>query len=345
MENFKELHPIEKEKDRSIFKKLRKKALAITLSSLVLVGPAVKPLESALGKLKPSKENVELKMQKSVFEEEAPEKTVDKLNYIVKTIGRWTVSQLGCFWKDIYDLDNPDLKKEFIEILNQESKIKSEAQKDDKGPLVSESLEEIGLEPKTVRRVLKTFPPSWTKEVALITYLDKSTSICVNEETGEGASVIAHHQSEGKEALSEIHFFQGAKGQRVDGLLFRLIHECGHANDWRNRCDLSLAQRISLLYEVIKQVESPDRYKENSVESIKCVDKNEEIARKTVEYWGAICMWVIAKPENNPIPESGKKLVLDYLKLIDPKFNIVKSANFREKIIRHYMTFLEKKEM
>jgi len=341
MENFKELHPIEKEKDRSIFKKLRKKALVITLSSLALLGPAVKPLESAFGKVKPLKENVELKIQKSIFEEEAPEKTVDKLNYIVKAISILAATQLGCSWKDIYNLDNPDSNKKFIEILNQESKIKSEVQKDSKGPLVSEDLEEIGLEPKIIREVLKTFPPSWVKEVASITYLNKSISVGLNEETGEGASLIAHHQSKGKEALSEIHFFQGAKGQRADRLLFRLIYEFGHANNWRNRCNLSLAQRISLLYEVIKQVESLDRYRDKYVESIKCVDKAEEIARKAVEYWGALCMWVIAKPGNNPIPESGRKLVLDYLKITDPKFNIVKSANSREMII---MAYLEKTE-
>jgi hypothetical protein len=188
---------------------------------------------------------------------------------------------------------------------------------------------------------LKTFPLSWIKEVASITYFDKSISVGTNEEKGEGASLIAHHQSKGKEALSEIHFFQGAKGQRADRLLFRLIYEFSHANNWRNRCDLSLAQRISLLYEVIKQIESPDRYRDGYVESIKCVDKAEEMARKAVEYWGALCMWVIAKPGNNPIPESGRKLVLDYLKITDPKFNIVKSANSREMII---MAYLEKTE-
>jgi len=104
-----------------------------------------------------------------------------------------------------------------------------------------------------------------------------------------------------------------------------------------------LAQRISLLCEVIKQVESPDRYKDNYVESIKCVDKGEEIAKKAIEYWGLLCMWVIAKPENNPIPESGKKLVSDYLKITDPKFKMVKAADFRKRIIRDYMTYLEKK--
>jgi hypothetical protein len=97
------------EKDRSIFKKLRKKALALTLGSLVLVGPAVKSPESASGRLRPSKENVELKIQKSVFEQESPEKTVDKLDYIVNTIGGWSAGQLGCSWKDICDLDNRPL--------------------------------------------------------------------------------------------------------------------------------------------------------------------------------------------------------------------------------------------
>jgi len=333
------------EKDRSIFKKLRKKALALTLGSLVLVGPAVKPLESAWTRVKQPKENVELKMQKSVFEQESPEKTVDKLNYIVKTIGGWAMGQLGCSWKDICDLDNPESRKEFIKILNQESKIKSEAPQENEGPLISESLEEIGLEPKIVRRVLKTLPPSWTKEVSLITYLNKSITASTNEEAGERAALIAHHQSKGKVALSEIHFFQGAKGLRVDGLLFRLIYEYAHANSWRNRCDLSLAQRISLLYEVIKQVGSPDRYRDSYVDSIQCVDKAEEIAKKAIEYWGALCMWVIAKPEDNPIPEAGRKLVMDYLKITDPKFDIVKAAELRENIIRDYLIYLETKRV
>jgi len=340
-----------KEKKKSIFQKLRKRALVATLSGLVLVGPAVAKSEKpALKQLKTDgiaeklgdfskkptiNEMVDLRLQESVFEEQEPEKIVNKLNYIVEKIGGWAVKQLDCSWYDIYDLNNkPEAKRKIIENLNQKPEIK----KDIKEPVIMESLKEVDLDPEIVKKALKTLPQSWLKEVALITYLDKRNDAVLNEEAGRKVELVAHHQSRGKENLSEIYFFKGAKTKRADELIFNLIFEYAHANSWRNRCDLTLAQRISLLYNVIKRVESSNRYKDPLfVEAIKYKSKKQEIAKKSVEYWATICMWVLANPENNLIPKSDKKLVFDYLKLTDSKFNITKAAEARNKMIIDYL--------
>lgn len=348
--------PEEKEEKENISQKLRKRVLAATLSGLVLVGPTVAKSEKAASKqLKadetaeklegPSKklttkELVDLRLQENAFEKQASEQMIDRLNYITEKIGGWAVTQLG--YLDIWNLNTrPEAKKKFIKNLNQ----KPETKKDIKEPVIMESMEEIGLEPELVKEVLKTLPQSWLKEVALITYLDKKNEAVVNEETGEKQELVAHHQSKGGKDSSEIYFFQGAKTKEPDRLLFLLIYECAHANNWRNRADLTLGQRISLLCETIKRAESPDRFKEPFIESIKYKDKKGEIAKKSVEYWAALCMWTLVEPENDSFPASHKKLALDYFKLTDPKFNITKAAKARNKIIADYLEKLEEKEM
>lgn len=351
MENFKEFHPIEKEKDQSVFKKLRKRVLAATLSGLVLAGPVAGKLEKpALKQLKKdgvvekledsfkkttTKELVELRLQESALEEQEPEKIVTKLKYIIEKIGGFTAVQLGCPWATIYNLNNrPEAKKKLIENLNQKPEIKDEARE----PIIMENLQEIGLDPSIVKEILKTLPPSWTKEVALITYLDKPSEIILNEKTNKKVELVAYHQSRGKEKLSEIYFFQGAKKRKVDQLLYLLLFEYAHANNWRSRCDLSLDQRISLFYETIRRLESPDRYRDPLfIEAIKYREKEQEIVKKAVEYWAAICMWTLAGPESNFISEADKKLVFDYLKLTDPEFDPVKAAQSRDKIIMDYL--------
>ncbi len=342
-----------KEEEKSIFQKLRKRALATALSGLVLVGPAVAKSGKATSeqlkkdgiveKLKESskkpttEELVDLRLQeKSVFEEQESEKIVNELNYIVEKIGPWACKQLGCLWLGMYDLKNrPEAKKKLIENLNQ----KTEAKEDIKEPVIMESLKEIDLDPETVKKILKTLPQSWIEEVALITYLDRQNKAVLDEETNRKAELVVHHQSKGKENLSEIYFFKGAKTKRADILFFRLIYECAHANNWRNRCDLSLGQRISLLYEVIKRTESSDRFKDIYVESIKRKGKKEETAKKSVEYWATLCMWTLADPENNLnlFPESHRKLVFDYIKCTDPEFDANKAAKLRNKILVDYL--------
>lgn len=345
----------EEKKKKSIFQKLRKRGLAATLTGLIMVGgPAVKSVEAVASQLKTdgvveklrdsskkptTEEIVESRLQENIFKEQAAEQMVDKLNYIIEKIGGWAVGQISPPGAplDIWDLNNrPEAKRKFIEKLNQKPEIK----KDIKGPAIMESMKEIGLDPEIVKEVFKTLPPSWLKELALVTYLDKKNETIVNKETEEKQELVAHHQSKGRENLSEIYFFQGAKTKKPDQLLFLLIYECAHANNWRNRADLTLAQRISLLCETIKRAESSNRFKEAFIESIKDKNKKEETAKKSIEYWAALCMWTLAEPENNLFPASHKELALDYFKLTDPKFDVTKAAKARNKIIVDY---LEKK--
>ncbi len=299
-------------------------------AGVLLAAPFVGKIEAALGQ-SGKKEISDL--ERGMFKEQDPEKIIDRLNYIIEKIGPFAYKQLGCLPADIYDLNNrPEAKRKLIENLNQ----KPEVKKDIKKPVAMDSLKQIGLEPKLVQEFLKTLPESWRKEVALITYLDKPTEVMANEITGEKDKLVAHHQSKGKEAQSEIYFFPGAKEKRpVEDLFPFLIYECAHANNWRNRADLSFGQRISLLYEVIKRVESSDRFKYEMIEKISYKEKKREIAKKAIEYWAAISLYSIMcvehtkkNPHTQP-PVTDIKLVHDYLKMTDPDFDILKMAKKR----------------
>ena len=308
---------------------------ALSGAGMLLVAPSVRKIEAALGQ-SGKKEIIDL--EKDMFKEQDPEKIINKLNYIIEKIGAFASNQLDCPWVDMYDLNNrPDAKRKLIENLNQ----KPELKKGIKEPVVMDSLKQIGLEPKVVQEFLKTLPKSWRKEISLITYLNKPTEVVANETTGEKDKLVAHHQSKGKEALSEIYFFPGAKEKKPEeDLLPFLIYECAHANNWRNRADLSLGQRISLLYEVIKRVESSDRFKYEMIEKISCKEKEREMAKKTIEYWAAISLYFImcVKPtkENlhTQLPVADMKLVYNYLKMTDPNFDILKMAKKRARLLK-----------
>lgn len=317
----------------------RREFIKKTLSGLgaLWLGSYARTIEAALGQSK-----------ESIFKEQDPEKIIDKLNYIVEKIGAFAYKQLGCSWGDIYDLNNrPEAKKRLIERLNQKPEIKESIEE----PAIMESLKEIKLEPETVKEFLKTLPESWCKEVALITYLDRPAEEVVNEFTGEKDELVAHHQSKGKEALSEIYFFPGAKKKKPEAeLLPFLIYECAHVNNWRNRVDLSPGQRISLLYEVIRRVESPDRFKYEMIEKISRKSKEEELTKKAVEYWAAICFYSImrikpTKEQSNTLPPTADiKLVYDYLKMTDPDFDILNMARKRLEVIKRAEAEREAKE-
>ena len=337
------------EKRKSVFRRLRKKTLVI-LGSLFFSAsslPAVSTTE-IVEQFKSGDKIIELDKSKSgaeirenIFEKQSDKEVIKKLCYVVKKIGAYAADQLGCLWKDVYDLENrPAAKKELIKKLNQKPRAEISETRE---PTIMPNLEQIGLNPDIVKEVLKTFPSSWLKEVSLITYLDRVNKTVVNEETGSTAELVAHHQSGKAEELSEIYFFPGAKTKRVDMLIFDLIWEYAHANNWKHRSDLTLAQRTLLLYEIIKRTESPDRFRHDFVELIQRNERETEIAKKMLEYWAMICMWVIAKPLDKSIPEADKKIVYSYLKLTDPEFDVVKAAELREDIIRGYREYLIKK--
>lgn len=307
----------DKTKEKSIS---RRDFIKKTLSGLgiLLVGPSARKIEATLGQ-----------SREGLLKEQSPEKVINKLNYIVEKISTYAVKQLGCDWVDIWNLnERPEVKKKIIKKLNQKPEIKKEI----KEPAIMESLKEVKLNPEVVREFLKTLPKSWCKEVALITYVDKPTKVVANEITGEKDELVAHHQSKGRVEPSAIHFFPGAEEKEPEtDLLPLLIYECAHANNWRYRADLSLGQRIGLLYEVIKRVESPDRFKYKMVEKISCKEKEKELAKKAIEYWAAISMHFIMLKEqpDAPLPIADMKLVFDYLKMTDPDFDILEMAKKR----------------
>lgn len=304
-----------------------------TLSGLgaLWLGSYAKAIESALSQ-----------PRENILNEKAPEKIIARLNYIVEKIGNWSAIQLGdsrilYLLENLEDPAKPEIRKELIEKLCQKPEIK----KTIKEPAIMDGLKEIGLNPEVVREFLKTLPKSWRKEVVLITYLNKPTEAILNKVTGDKSELVAHHQSKGKAEPSEIYFFPGAKKKKPeDDLLPFLVYEYAHVNNWRNRADLTLGQRICLLYEVIKRAESPDRFKYEMVEKISREDKKEELAKKAIEYWAAISMYSLMQVEptkDNPNtlpPEADMKLVFDYLKMTDPDFDILKMAEKRLEILK-----------
>lgn len=292
-------------------------------------------------------EGTRSKSQESTFNEQDPEKIVDELKYIVENIGGYSYKQLGVPWGEVHDIgSNSQTREKMLEKLDQKPK----PEKRKKKTAIMESLKDIGLQPDIVQRFLKTLPGSWRKEVDLITYVNKPAEVIADENTKEKDELVAHHQSGEMENSSEIYFFPGAKKKSEIELLQLLIYEHAHVNNWRNRGDLNLGQRINLLYNIIKRVESPDRFKYELVEKICCKDKKKELIKKAVEYWAAICMHalMLIKPTeqwpNTLPPKADMRLVFNYLKTTDPDFDILNMAKKRFKLLEQVQAAKENKK-
>ena len=154
----------------------------------------------------------------------------------------------------------------------------------------AEKLKKIGIDVETVQSTLNNLPEQWRKKIGSISGEEKIEKIPERYGlalTKEGYLTGAMAEYNYQTGITDITFFKCPGGWLKKDFQLLLLHETGHANDWRARYR-NVPERINMMYENLKRVKSPDRFRSGYVESIKNPDKQIESSLKTVEYWAEI---------------------------------------------------------
>lgn len=121
-----------------------------------------------------------------------------------------------------------------------------------------------------------------------------------------------------------------------------LSHEFGHANDWVSDHESTLGERLDLLLAITDRLQSSDRY--DSWNSNKAREKLAQGKRSAIgvaeEYWADICQHYFSNPENMNYQDF--RLVDDWVKKVDPDFDVKKAYEARTAAIRAYEAGLKK---
>ncbi len=126
---------------------------------------------------------------------------------------------------------------------------------------------------------------------------------------------------------------KGSQDQSIEWILGEMLpHEVGHLNDWNNP-RLAQKDRLHLMIQTLRRVNSPDRFKSSYVEAIQNTDPKVEKTRKCTEYFAEIFSAYLSPITRKLLPAADKKIISEYLKKVDPKFSLKTADAKRGKII------------
>lgn len=167
------------------------------------------------------------------------------------------------------------------------------------------------------KEIFNSLPDGITQEVEVVSFVSNATSeertMPEYYELPEGSQAEAVYWSyQGK---SYIKLYSNPEAREA---LYRtyntLLHELGHANDYRDDDQLNEREKKELEEELRIRVLSPDRYISYYVEEVK------DIELKVAEYWGEIFMIYFSDPGALSLKDF--KLVDKVVKKGNPEFNL-----------------------
>ena len=193
-------------------------------------------------------------------------------------------------------------------------------------------LQEVTLDTVFLRSILeKTYPRNWFKgEVSAIGFSKKTQELGTHYGIPDGKAWANFNRN-----TKKITFYEPAQQHFIfENVSECLAHELGHANDWESDDDVSLEDKAALLLEVTERLEREDRYESSYVESIENDNPQLKKYLKATEYWGEICAAYFRSPESMNYKDF--KLVNDWVRKNDPKFDITKANDQRISMINRY---------
>lgn len=178
----------------------------------------------------------------------------------------------------------------------------------------------------------KGYPQEWLSKVRGIRMVPFELDVAeeYNLKDGQGKSkskALANVVGRGELGGSTLSFSQDIKN-----FFSAASHELGHANDWLGRTDLPDEYRIKLLYNVIKRVESPDRFNSAYVESISNQEPEKQLMYKATEYWAEIVGEYLDHPKEakTRLAPADITLIEQHLKVTAANFDPEKAVIARE---------------
>lgn len=162
-----------------------------------------------------------------------------------------------------------------------------------------------------LRQIIGRMPQNWSSEIDSIVIsddevLNKSGDKVAGEINRVRRSITLYENSLTPDQLL-----------RWEGVIF---HEFGHFNDWASDSNLSLDEKIEMLWQMTQRYFSPGRTIYVYVEDIQeDGDKFKTNYRKIIEYWGTLCEIYFKNPSQLAIEDF--QLVDRYVLKNDPEYH------------------------
>lgn len=190
---------------------------------------------------------------------------------------------------------------------------------------------EVHIPADTLDTILKNdFPRGWVDtEIESVTQAD--TTIMMDKSYGIDGIEAAHCATD-EHGHSRILLSNGARRESMLWNTLELLpHEVAHANDWLRDSEMTLDERIQLLYDVVKRVDAPDRWKSVYVEEIKNEDPQLQTYKRSIEYFAEISAAYMHTPDK--LNKKDFDIVDRAIRRTDPNFDVRKSINHRAQVV------------
>lgn len=219
-----------------------------------------------------------------------------------------------------------DLAKKHVIDLNNE--------KNDKDVSFND-FDKLNIDDETLKKLWNdgaTYPKNWINdEVSDINLTEPSFM----DGDNEAASVRAWQRDRKQIFIINNNFSDDAKS--YDDIDRYFSHELGHCNDWENKKDVPFEARISLLADVLEQIEKTDIEDMYGGFEGYGIDKEEEANEKLIvasETWAEMCEIYFSSPSylKKVYPEA-YNIVDNWIKAHDSDFDPFKAAEKRQEII------------
>lgn len=164
---------------------------------------------------------------------------------------------------------------------------------------------QLGIKPEVMMNILEKFPATWRQNINSIIFQNSEGQVFGGYGFPLGPVIgAACYLPNGK---ADLYFF---KAEWTDREVEKLVaHEIAHPNDWK-ALHRSFEERVNMAYEVLKRIESTDRFTGLSPVYAENFHRM-PLIRKMTEYWAEIVRFYFTKRDE--LPEEDKKLVEKYL--------------------------------
>ena len=181
--------------------------------------------------------------------------------------------------------------------------------------------------------LVQTYPKGWVnQEVLYILVSNQKEKIGSHSGSNLSENFSAADYNKQNKSIRMLRFNEIYRKDPV--WFFEVLgHELAHANDWSTDNNLSAEERLDLLLEVHKRVQSPYSFFSSYVNKINPDDKQLENFRKSKEYFAEICEEYFS----NGIlllPQEDIQIIERVIKKSDPNYNIEKSLALRREILK-----------
>lgn len=196
-------------------------------------------------------------------------------------------------------------------------------------PIKYDSLDKFRLDTQDMSALVQdAIPEGFRYNLKSVAYVDTSLELPAAYGMPGSEYVAGTVGREGK-----TYFYKKAnRVPTMDIVKTYLPHEVGHSNDWGANRLLTYPERVQLLANTLRRVQSPNRHKSNYVEAIHNRNPKVQLLNRATEYYADTTAMGTSE-EYWLLPEEDKQWVDELFKKMDPRFTRERARGAQRSVI------------